>query len=227
VYSHGGCGGSPKAIEPIATSLARDGFVFVQFPHPGSTADDCVSGGSEYAKALMERPDDIIFVLDELLQLDKNPAWLLQRIVNTEMVGIIGHSQGGQTALMMPARDRRVRAILAVSPSVAHPDSPPGLWTAIGCARVPVMIIHGERDTEWTAEGPLKAFDALPPDTARAYLEIAGMGHTPRAPSEVALIQQYARALFELYIKADARARSVLDPAAAPDGVRVRAVRFP
>ena len=37
VYSHGGCGGSPKAIEPVALPIASSGFVFLQFPHPGST----------------------------------------------------------------------------------------------------------------------------------------------------------------------------------------------
>jgi len=36
VYSHGGCGGSPQAMAPIATSIARAGFVFVQIPHPGA-----------------------------------------------------------------------------------------------------------------------------------------------------------------------------------------------
>lgn len=227
VYSHGGCGGAPAAIEPIAVPLARQGFVFVQFPHPGSTAGDCVSSGPQYTESLLERPGDITYVLDELRRLNSRADWHLRDLLDTERVGVIGHSQGGQTALMMPARDQRVKATLAIAPSVAHPDSPPDVWQAIRAARVPVMIMHGDHDASWTSEGPLQAFDALPGETPRAYLEIAGMGHTPRTPEEVGLILRYATALFQLYLKGDESARSVLDPAAAPSNVSYRHERMP
>jgi predicted dienelactone hydrolase len=226
VYSHGGCGGSPTAIEPIAVPLAGAGFVFVQFPHPGSTADDCVSGGPRYTESLLERPDDIAYVLEELRRLNDSADWVLRGALEIERVGIIGHSQGGQTALMMPARDQRVKAAFAISPSVAHPDSPPDLWEAIRVVRVPVMIVHGDHDANWTSEGPLKAFDSLPGETPRAYLEINGMGHTPGTPVEVGLILRYATAWFRLYLTGDESARAVLDPAAAPPNVTYRQARM-
>jgi predicted dienelactone hydrolase len=227
VYSHGGCGGSAKAIEPVALSIASSGFVFLQFPHPGSTADDCVSGGERYTQALLERPDDIVHVVNELERLNDDILWHLHDIVETSRIGIIGHSQGGQTALMMPARDPRVRAVLSLSPSVAHPDSPPALWQAISSARVPVMIVHGKLDTQWTSEGPLKAYDSIPSDTPRAYLELNGMGHTPSTPDDVALIIRYARALFQLYLRGDEAASELLDPSSAPPNVSFKSSHLP
>jgi dienelactone hydrolase len=222
LYSHGGCGGAAKAIEPVALPIVGAGFVFVQFPHPGSTADDCASGGERYTRALLERPDDIVHVVNELGRLNDDASWPLHGIVDTERVGIIGHSQGGQTALMMPAKDRRVRATMSLSPSVAHPDSPLSVWEAIRAAHVPVMIVHGEQDAVWTSEGPLKAYDSLPVDTPRAYLEVAGMGHTPSTSGDVALIVRYATALFQKYLKGDANASAILAPSAAPPNVSFR-----
>jgi dienelactone hydrolase len=227
IYSHGGCGGSPKSIAPVAVAVASSGFVFVQFPHPGSTADDCASSGDRYTRALLERPDDIVFVTNELRRLNDDPSWPLHGIIDGERVGIIGHSQGGQTALMMPARDQRVKATLSISPSVAHPDAPPALWEAIKAAHVPVMIMHGERDATWTSEGPLKAYESLPPDTPRAYLEISGMGHTPSTSVEVALMVRYATALFRRYLKEDRGAAEALAPSAAPANESYRTSRFP
>lgn len=227
IYSHGGCGGSPRAIAPVALAVARSGFVFVQFPHPGSTADDCVSGGERYTQALVERPDDLVFVIDELQRLNGDASWRLKGVIDAHRVGVIGHSQGGQTALMMPARDPRVKAAFCLSPSVAHPDSPPAVWDAIKAAHVPVMIVHGEQDSSWTNEGPLKAYHALPDDTPRAYLEIAGMGHTPSTQDDVALIVRYTTALFRLYLKDEGSARELLTPAAAPARLSFSSVRLP
>jgi len=226
VYSHGGCGGAPEAIAPLAEPLAAGGFVFVQFPHPGSTADDCVSNGPSYGRALLERPDDIVYVVNELQRLNENRASPFHATLDTNRVGIIGHSQGGQTALMMPARDPRVKATLSLSPSVAHPDSPPQVWDAIRTLQVPVMVVHGDRDATWTNEGPLKAFAALPADTPRAYLEVRGMGHTPRSAEELALILRYASALFGWYLSGDKSARSILE-SPTPPNVSYQRVRFP
>jgi pimeloyl-ACP methyl ester carboxylesterase len=227
VYSHGGCGGSPQAIDPIATAIARTGFVFVQFPHPGSTADDCVSEGERYARGLLERPDDIVYVLDALGQLNDGIAWRLHGVVDSHRVGIIGHSQGGQTALMMSSRDSRVKATLSLSPSVAHPDTPAAVWQAITMAHAPAMIMHGTRDAIWTSDGPLRAYNSLPSDVPRAYLEIDGMGHTPSTADDVKTVLHYAIAFFRYFVRGDSSARGALVPTATPANVSFRSSRFP
>jgi hypothetical protein len=43
----------------------------------------------------------------------------------------------------------------------------------------------------------------LAPDVPRAYVEIAGMGHTPSASDEIALVLHYAAALLRYYLKGD------------------------
>jgi len=207
--------------------LRAAGLYSFSFHIPVPPADDCVSGGERYTQALLERPDDIVHVVNELERLNDDISWHLHGIVETSRIGIIGHSQGGQTALMMPARDSRVRAVLSLSPSVAHPDSPPALWQAISSARVPVMIVHGKLDTQWTSEGPLKAYDSIPSDTPRAYLELNGMGHTPSTPDDVALIIRYARALFRLYLRGDEAACELLDPASAPPNISFKSSQLP
>jgi dipeptidyl aminopeptidase/acylaminoacyl peptidase len=227
VYSHGGCGGSPQAIAPIATSIARTGFVFVQFPHPGSTAEDCASEGDRYARGLLERPDDIVQVLDSLRQLNNVISWRLHGIVDSDRVGIIGHSQGGQTALMMPARDSRVKATVSLSPSVAHPDTPAAVWQAIAMAHAPVMIMRGTRDGVWTSEGALRAYDLLPSDVPRAYLEIEGMGHSPSTADDIATVLHYVTAFFRFYVQGDRGAGAALVPTAAPANVLFKSSRFP
>jgi predicted dienelactone hydrolase len=227
VYSHGGCGGSPQSIAPIAMSIARTGFVFVQFPHPGSMTDDCASDGERYVQGLLERPQDIVSVLDELAQLNGSPSWRLHGILDTHRAGVIGHSQGAQTALMMPATDSRVKVTLAISPSVAHQDTPADVWRAIRVAHAPVMIMHGANDAAWTSEGPLKAYDSLPVVTPRAYIEITGMGHTPTTPAEITIVLRYATALFRFYLLGDRDAGATLASSAAPSSVSMRSSRFP
>jgi pimeloyl-ACP methyl ester carboxylesterase len=178
-------------------------------------------------RGLLERPEDIVYMLDALAKLSRDASWRLHGIVNSDRAGIIGHSQGGQTALMVSARDLRVKAALSISPSVAHPDTPAAVWEAIASARVPVMIMHGTRDAVWTSEGPLKAYESLPRELPRAYIEIAGMGHTPASPDEVAVVLRYAEALFRYYLQGDRAARAALAPAAAPPNVSMRSSRFP
>jgi predicted dienelactone hydrolase len=228
VYSHGGCGGSPQAIAPLANALAAAGFVFVQFPHPGSTADDCATDGERYARALLERPGDIGFVLDSLMtMMASSTTRLFDARIAFDAVGLIGHSQGAQAALLTAAGDPRVAAVLAISPSIAHPDTPPVVWDAVRRDRAPVMLLHGSLDESWPSDGVLRAFDALPADVPRAYLEVARMGHTPSGRDQLALIIRYATTLFRYYVNHESGARDDLMPSAAPPGVTFKSSRFP
>jgi pimeloyl-ACP methyl ester carboxylesterase len=128
---------------------------------------------------------------------------------------------------MMSAKDSRVRAALSISPSVAHPDTPAAVWQAVAKARAPVMILHGSRDALWASDGPLNAYDALPRDVPRAYLEVQGMGHTPSTADDIAVVLRYATAFFRYYLLGDVVAAAALAPGAAPANVAFRSSRFP
>jgi pimeloyl-ACP methyl ester carboxylesterase len=128
---------------------------------------------------------------------------------------------------MMAAKDRRVRATLALSPSIAHPDTPTAVWQAISAIDAPVMIIHGTRDAQWTSDGPLRVYDALPFGIPRAYVEIDGMGHTPTSADDAALVLRYATAFFRYYLRDDREVAVALFGTVPPPRVSLRTSRFP
>ena len=220
VYSHGGCGGDPASIEPLAVFLASRGFAFVQFPHPGSSRGDCASEGAKWAEALLERPDDIRYVLDALARLDTDSSWGLSQRLDPSRAGLLGHSQGGQVAFLLPVVDNRVRAAIAISPSVAHPDTPRRVWESVSRSTCPTLIIYGQRDSTWTVDGPRRAYEGLPPATPAGFLQIAGMGHTPAIRADVEMIERYVLAWLLRYLKSDNSDLRLLSTAATPDGVR-------
>ena len=107
----------------MSAHLASHGSVFVAFPHPGSTRTDCAAAGPGWMAGWRERPGDVAAVLDQLAALDADAGWALRGAADPGRAGVLGHSQGGQTALVAAATDPRVRAAVAVAPSVLHPDT--------------------------------------------------------------------------------------------------------
>ena len=89
------------------------------------------------------------------------------------------------------------------------------------------MIIHGTEDAVWNSDGPRAAYDSLPSDLPRAYLEIEGMDHTPSRRDDIDVFLRYATAFFRYYLQRDPAARASLTPAAAPSKVSLRASRLP
>ena len=65
----------------------------------------------------------------------------------------------------------------------------------------------------------MRAFDSLPADSPRAYLEVAAMGHTASSPDDVALIVRNASGLFRYCLQHDKTASGVLERSAAPANV--------
>lgn len=113
VFSHG-LGSDRQTYAYLAEHLASYGFAVAVPEHPGSGAQQVTAllngRASEVAEPteFVERPLDIKFLLDELgrrgatprtspLQID--PAYY--RRLNLQQVGVIGHSFGGYTALVL------------------------------------------------------------------------------------------------------------------------------
>jgi predicted dienelactone hydrolase len=106
VISHGF--GSDRAfLGYLAKHLASHGFAVAVPEHPGSNltwlkgVSQTVNPSAVLPPAeLIDRPQDIRFVLDELAQLNRQPGrW--QGQLPTDRVSLIGHSLGGTTALML------------------------------------------------------------------------------------------------------------------------------
>jgi len=123
--------------------LASHGYVVVAPDHAGSTLYDYLrTKDLAAAQSAVDRPLDFIRVLDWALA---RPAGdFLSGMIDAAQVGLTGHSFGAYTALAVPPRDARVKAIV--------PQAPPASALAwIGLERpvilgIPVLIQAGHKD---------------------------------------------------------------------------------
>ena len=121
VFSHG-LGGTREDYRFLAEHWATNGYLCVVVQHPGS--DDSVWRGQADKTLAMQRagnlenartrPLDVSFVMTQMC---RNPR------VNTNAIGVAGHSFGAQTTLLMAGqrlagksyRDQRVKAVISMS----------------------------------------------------------------------------------------------------------------
>ena len=104
VASHG-LAGNREGFDPIARHLTSYGYAVATIDHPGSNRRqfEGLLGGVEREIAepteFTDRPRDLSYLLDELTRLNGSGA--LANRFNLEQVGVIGHSFGGYTALVI------------------------------------------------------------------------------------------------------------------------------
>jgi predicted dienelactone hydrolase len=103
VFSHG-LASRPEDFAAVGEHLASYGYLVIMPQHPGSDfqqAQALLSGLSRevfYKNEFLDRPKDVSYVLDELER--RNQSEFSGRLDLTS-VGIIGHSFGGTTALLV------------------------------------------------------------------------------------------------------------------------------
>jgi dipeptidyl aminopeptidase/acylaminoacyl peptidase len=155
-------------VEEAARRLSEQGYVALALSlrgwPPSGGRDDCG----------LEQPDDVAQAADWLRSV---PG------VSSERVGIVGFSLGGQVALLTAARSSRIKAVAAYYPvtdiqrwreTTSHspirdyyipqvcgraPTQSP--VNAASKIMVPVLLIHGDRDTRVPTEQSMKMQEAL------------------------------------------------------------------
>lgn len=92
LFSHG-TGGGRLTVEWLCSGLASHGFIVVAVDHFGNTYDNSIP--IEFVK-FWERPQDITFVLDQLLSTPE-----MSRSIDVKRIGAAGFSLGGFTAIAL------------------------------------------------------------------------------------------------------------------------------
>ncbi|HZI25146.1 MAG TPA: alpha/beta fold hydrolase [Chryseolinea sp.] len=103
LFSHG-TGGGRLTVEWFCAGLAANGFIVAAVDHFGNTFDNPIP--IEFAK-FWERPQDIRFILDRLLESDVASS------VNINSIGMAGFSLGGYTSIAVAGAQMDYEALVA------------------------------------------------------------------------------------------------------------------
>jgi predicted dienelactone hydrolase len=154
MFSHGAFGIRYQSIF-YTVALASHGYVVVAPDHEKNTLYDLIQNGYQsdhLGESAWARPLDILYLMDQMTTWDKDPTNEFYKTIETDNVGITGHSFGGYTCFATafhpdangyPDFDPRIKAIV--------PHSPAGyLIGATGAYgpdwHLPTTIMGGEMD---------------------------------------------------------------------------------
>ena len=187
----------------------------------------------------MDRPKDVSFILDRLLEETKKEGGWLQGALEPEAIGVFGHSFGGFTCCRVADSDPRVKAILPMTVAYSKP------------ARIPVLLMLGELDrTIETAGNALSVAYYVSSSGPKYLLTLKRGGHFSFSdmdrinpnfgdgigtetrdgktveflPSRLTkeIINAYSLAFFDCYLRKDAKAGEFLMKNAYPEEVELR-----
>jgi len=208
VFAHGS-GGLGTRYFPLLRSWAAQGYV-VAAPVFPFAADGEVDDGTS-TEDLVNQPADMSFTIDGMLRLDGDQTSPLRGLVDPDRIGAAGHSLGAMTTLALAANtcchDQRVKAAAILSGR----EMPFGNGTFFTRIRTPLLLVHGDADTNVAYRDGRKAYADAPPP--RFFLTLVGGDHSsPYDPPDSPDAQLTARAtlaFFDTFLKgaADGPAR--------------------
>jgi predicted dienelactone hydrolase len=133
---------SPSTYAPLLTAWARAGYV-VASPSFPLTNPDAVGGLDEYDIA--NQPRDVSFIITRLLRLARAPHGPFAGLIDPRRVGVAGHSDGADTALVAAdgdcCRDPRIRALIVMAGAAL-----PFFGTYLSKPGPPIMVMQGSAD---------------------------------------------------------------------------------
>jgi predicted dienelactone hydrolase len=196
LYSHHS-GGSRRAATFLCDHLSSHGYVVAALDHSEIVDRELARRDGETFEELSARVDawiasrvpDVRFLFDHLLGSETN--------LDSNRIGIVGHSFGGWTALAAPEADPRIRAVVALAPDWGRD--------------VPTLYLVAENDVPLPLDGMYDIFDRTPSAKRMLILRRADHYHfldnvedvheTVRAmtfPKELAWMTEEMRPISEL-----------------------------
>jgi predicted dienelactone hydrolase len=188
IVSHG-AGGDVNTHFAHARHLATHGYIVVCVEHRGSNSDvlrksfrklRALEDMTHDRREVFARPEDVSFALDVVARWNRNHP-VLQRRFDLEKVGMLGHSFGAATTLMLcgarvatkwllpkvssdgelgpSVREKRIRCGVALSPQ--GPGEPFFSETSYDSMQTPVLGISGTNDQVQNGLPPKSRLDAF------------------------------------------------------------------
>ncbi|HEV7734839.1 MAG TPA: hypothetical protein VGR62_21900 [Candidatus Binatia bacterium] len=138
LFSHGSCGYPLQSVF-LTPLLASRGYIVAAPPHPGNTLNEFPNCGSPAAQvaSFQERPQDIVYVLDQLLAANADPGSPFFGMIDPTRIAMAGHSFGGLTVYLVQQIEPRVKVAIPMAPAAQ-----PGFTLT-----VPSLTILGNIDT--------------------------------------------------------------------------------
>lgn len=170
VFAHGFEIG-PGPYAHFAGTLAAAGYVVAAPSFP--LTDRNAAGANLDRGDLANQAADVTYVFDAVV--GAAGAGPLRGLVDGARLGVVGHSDGADTALDVgyyPGRaDPRVRGVVAVAP-----DAMTGAGGSVG-AGVPLLLAHGDRDSIVPISNSQTVFEQV--RSHRFFAVLSGANHLP------------------------------------------------
>lgn len=169
LFSHGFAGIRFQSFF-MTEHLASHGYVVAAPDHVGNTITDLGSLGDEeaIARSAIDRPLDLLFVLDRLLAGETG----VDVSIDPARIATSGHSFGGWTSLETARQDDRIGAVFSLAPGFREGSTPADV---AGIGR-PIALFGGSEDGTTpfdTDQQP--AYEAAAPP--KLLVEVMGAGH--------------------------------------------------
>ncbi len=176
IFSHGAFGIRFQNVF-YTELLASHGYVVVSPDHADNTLYDLLRNGgydgSIVAKSALDRPYDIVHLLDKMFEKNSDSADFFFGSFNEDLIGITGHSFGGMVSFLSPMQDSRFKAAVPMTPAT-QALGPMGY--DISKFPIPVMVMSGTKDNTLETDVEMaKPFEILP--SPKYYFELLTGGH--------------------------------------------------
>jgi len=174
VFSHG-LSGHPDKFAKLLAAWTRVGFVVAAPAFP--LTNDRVPGNPQNWTGLAQQPNDVRFVIDEMLRLGDDPASPVYHRIIKDQIGAGGLSLGGATTYGVVfndcCRDPRIKSAEVLSGA----QLPVGGGENHIDGHVPLLIMHGDKDASLPYSYEVKTFADSPAPVW--FVTLAGGTHAP------------------------------------------------
>jgi len=139
LFSHGSCG-YPLQSTFLTPLLASRGYIVVAPPHPGNTIYELPACQTNLGTSFVERPQDMIFVLDQIIAAGQDAMSPFFGAVDGTRVAMTGHSFGGLTTFLVSALDARITAAVAMAPAALATSKFTGIPSLIALGNIDATV---------------------------------------------------------------------------------------